>query len=72
MRYTITIERGPINFSGYAPDFPGCVAAAGTEEETVALMKEALAIHIEDMRGHGKAIPPQTSFSHEVEVVVDH
>ena len=27
MRYTIIIERGPTNFSAYAPDFPGCVAA---------------------------------------------
>jgi HTH-type transcriptional regulator/antitoxin HigA len=49
MRYTNIIERGPKNFSAYAPDFPGCVAAADTEKETVALMKEALAMHIEDI-----------------------
>ena len=50
MRYTIIIEHGPENFSAYAPDFPGCVAAADTEKETLALMKEALEMHIEDMR----------------------
>jgi HTH-type transcriptional regulator/antitoxin HigA len=36
MRYTTIIEHGPVNFSAYAPDFPGCVAAADTEAETMA------------------------------------
>jgi predicted RNase H-like HicB family nuclease len=66
-RYTIIIERGPGNFSAYAPDFPGCVAAADTEAETVALMKEALEMHIEDMRERGEPIP-QPSEVREVEV----
>jgi len=70
MRYTIIIERGPGNFSAYAPDFPGCVAAAETEEETVKLMKEGLALHIQDMRARGDIIPDPTSFPREVEVAV--
>jgi predicted RNase H-like HicB family nuclease len=70
MRYTITIERGPGNFSAYAPDFPGCVAAAKTEDETVKLMREALALHIEDMRTRGEPIPAPTTFPREVEVTV--
>lgn len=57
MRYSIIIEHGPDNFSAYAPDFPGCVAAAETEAETLALMKEALEMHIEDMRERGEPIP---------------
>ena len=61
MRYTIIIERGPNNFSTYAPDFPGCVAAAETEEETIKLMEEALAMHIEDMRQRGEPIPEPSS-----------
>lgn len=67
MRYTIIIEHGPKNFSAYAPDFPGCVAAADTEQETLALMKEALGMHIEDMRERGEPIP-QPSTIREVEV----
>jgi len=67
MRYTIIIEHGPKNFSAYAPDFPGCVAAAKTEEETIALMKEALEMHIEDMRQRGEPLP-QPSEAREVEV----
>jgi predicted RNase H-like HicB family nuclease len=69
MRYTI-IERGPGNFSAYAPDLPGCVAAADTEEETIALMREALALHIEDMLERGESIPPQSSFPREVEITI--
>lgn len=68
MRYIIIIEKGPTNFSAYAPDFPGCVAASDTEEETIALMRDALALHIEDMRERGEKIPAQTSLFREVEV----
>ena len=67
MRYSIIIEHGPENFSAYAPDFPGCVAAADTEQETLALMKEALEMHIEDMRERGEPIP-RPSDIREVEV----
>ena len=67
MRYTIIIERGPTNFSAYAPDFPGCVAAADTETETVALMKEALKLHIEDMHERGEPVPSPCT-AREIEV----
>jgi predicted RNase H-like HicB family nuclease len=67
MRYTILIEHGPKNFSAYAPDFPGCVAAAATEQETLALMKEALEMHIEDMRERGEPIP-EPSAMREIEI----
>jgi predicted RNase H-like HicB family nuclease len=67
MRYSIVLEHGPQNFSAYAPDFPGCVAAAKTEAETLALMKEALELHIEDMRERGETIPKPSEIR-EVEV----
>lgn len=67
MRYTIIIEHGPDNCSAYAPDFPGCVAAAATEDETIKLMKEALEMHIEDMRERGEPIPQPSEFR-EIEV----
>ncbi|MGH3720269.1 MAG: type II toxin-antitoxin system HicB family antitoxin [Pseudonocardiaceae bacterium] len=37
--------------------FPGCVAAAATYEECVALMRTAIAGHLEVMREHGEPIP---------------
>jgi len=56
-RHSIPIEHGPKNFGAYAPDFPGRVADAATEQQTLALMKEALEMHIEDMRERGEPIP---------------
>ena len=67
MNYPVIIEQGPKNLSAYAPDFPGSVAAADTEQETLELMKEALEMHIEDLREHGEPIP-QPSEIREVEV----
>jgi predicted RNase H-like HicB family nuclease len=67
MRYTVIIEHGIENFSAYAPDFPGCVAAADTEAETLQLMKEALALHIEDMRQRDEPVP-QPCQVREIEV----
>jgi predicted RNase H-like HicB family nuclease len=56
MRYTIIIERGPENYSAYAPTFPVALRWP-PPSKTVALMKEALQLHIEDMRKRGEAIP---------------
>jgi len=67
MQYTIIIERGAKNFSAYAPDFPGCVAAADTEEETVTLMQEALEMHVEDMRARGEQVPAPSA-ARQIEV----
>jgi predicted RNase H-like HicB family nuclease len=67
MQYTIIIEHGAKNFSAYAPDFPGCAAAADTEDETITLMKEALEMHIEDMRARGEPVPPPSA-TRQIEV----
>jgi len=56
--YTIIIEDSGSNFAAYAPDVPGCVAAADTIEETRQLMQEALALHLEMLRDMGEPVPP--------------
>jgi predicted RNase H-like HicB family nuclease len=66
-RHAICLEHGPENLSAYAPDFPGCVAAADTEAKTIALMKEALEMHIEDMRERGEPVPQPTEVREEEE-----
>jgi predicted RNase H-like HicB family nuclease len=67
MGYPIIIENGPKNFSAFALDFPGCIAGAGTRHETMALMMEALEMHIEGMRERGEP-NPQPSEIREIEV----
>ncbi|KFN49497.1 hypothetical protein P873_11020 [Arenimonas composti TR7-09 = DSM 18010] len=60
MRYAIIIEKAGDNWSAYAPDLPGCVAAGDTVEETRELMREAIEMHLAGMREDGDPIPPPT------------
>ena len=61
-KYLIIYEKTQSGYSAYAPDLPGCVAAASTKKETEILMKEAIEFHIEGMLEEGLEIPEQTIF----------
>ena len=64
MKYAAVIERTDNGFSAYVPDLPGCVAAGDTRVETEALIREAVAEHLELQREGGDLIPePQASTS---------
>jgi predicted RNase H-like HicB family nuclease len=57
-RYVAIVERDDAGgYSAWSPDLPGCVAAAGTFDECVQLMREAVAFHLEGMREDGLPIP---------------
>lgn len=45
------------NFSGHAPDVPGCVSAGDTLEEMTAMMREALESHLRLLAEEGDPIP---------------
>jgi predicted RNase H-like HicB family nuclease len=49
------------NFSGHAPDVPGCVSAGDTLEEMASMMREALEFHLSGMLEDGEAIPEPTT-----------
>ncbi len=62
MKYTVVIERTNKNCAAYVPELPGCVVAAGTREEVLKDIREAIEFHIEGMREDVEAIPePQTT-----------
>lgn len=64
--YVLIIEGDEAGgFSSYAPDLPGVAAAASTYGECVALMREAVAFHLEGMREDGDPIPPPTAVGAE-------
>jgi predicted RNase H-like HicB family nuclease len=60
MRFLVRVYFYGGNYSAMAPDLPGCVAAADTVEETVELMTEAIALHLDLMRKSGEKIPKPT------------
>jgi len=68
-QYTIVVERAEGNYSAYAPDLPGVVAAGDTVEETERLMREAIVLYLEELRASGESIPEPTSVARIVEVV---
>jgi len=54
------------NFSGHAPDVPGCVSVGETLEEMNSMMREALEFHLEGMLEDGEAIPESTTMKVEL------
>ena len=66
----VVVEEGPSSFGAYVPDLPGCVAAGETREEVLALIREAIELHIESLRESGEPIPPPSLTSEVVEIGV--
>lgn len=68
MRYLVVVEEGSESFGAYVPDLPGCIAAAETREEVLALIREAIELHLEGLRDEGRPIPPPSSSSELIDV----
>jgi predicted RNase H-like HicB family nuclease len=56
-RYLVVIEGSNRSFSAFAPDLPGCVAAAESLAEVERLMTEAIPLHVESLSAHGETVP---------------
>ena len=54
--YVVVIEHEGDSWGAYVPDLPGCVAVGGSRQEVVALISEAIPLHIESLREHGDAV----------------
>ncbi len=61
MKYLVVIEKGPTSFGAYVPDLPGCVAVAKTRREVKVLIREAIQLHLQDMRERGEPIPKRNA-----------
>jgi predicted RNase H-like HicB family nuclease len=67
--YVVIYEWTGQNYSAYAPDLPGCVAAGDTLEETERLMKEAIELYIESLKEMGQLVPEPTTKARPVAVM---
>lgn len=61
MRYAIVIEKAGKNYSAYAPDLPGCVAAGETIDAVKTQMKAAVRFHLDGLVEDGQPIPEPSS-----------
>jgi predicted RNase H-like HicB family nuclease len=52
----------------YSPDLPGVVSTADSRREAEHDIREALTLHIEELRRQGKAVPAPGSRAGTVEV----
>ncbi len=68
MEYAVIIEKAGENYSAYVPDLPGCIAAADTEEETERLIREGVAMYLDELRASGQLVPLPTTRVREVDV----
>jgi hypothetical protein len=51
MRYMVVIERGDTSWGAHVPDLPGCVAVGETRAEVLRLIREAIELRIDELRG---------------------
>lgn len=68
MQYLVVLEKGPTSFGAYVPDLPGCVATADTRGEALLLIREAIALHIEELRQTGQLVPLPSSTGETIDV----
>jgi predicted RNase H-like HicB family nuclease len=68
MEYLVVIERGPTSFGAYVPDLPGCVAVGESQSEVEGLIREAIELHIEELREVGQPVPEPSSISQVVSI----
>lgn len=55
--YLVILERSSTGWGAWSPDL-NVYATGKTEEETIALAREAIAFHIEGLAEAGDTIPP--------------
>lgn len=68
MEYVVIVEQGDTSFGAYVPDLPGCVAVGETRNEAMHLIREAIEMHIENLRQNGELVPPPHSVAEKIVV----
>ncbi len=65
-RYLVVYESGPENWSGFAPDVPGCASTGATVEGLRSNLADALGFHLEGLALDHQSLPEPST--HVVEV----
>lgn len=69
MKYTVILGReADGGYVAAVPVLPGCVSQGDTREETLANIREAIELYVEDCRAAGDPVPQEDSVEY-VELV---
>jgi predicted RNase H-like HicB family nuclease len=66
MNYVVVYEKSATGWAAYVPDLPGVITTGRNKAEVRALIKEAIAFHLEGMREDRLPIPEPSA---EAEVI---
>ena len=66
--YTVIFERSGDSWGAYVPDLPVCVAVGKSRAEVERLIREAIDLHIEDLKSKDEPIPEPSHFAASVSV----
>ena len=64
----VVVERGDSSWGAHVPDLPGCAAVGETRDEVIGLIREAIALHIDDLKRDGLPVPKPSSEGEFVDV----
>ena len=68
MRYIAVIERGESSWGAHVPDLPGSVAVGETRVEAFGVIRDAIALHIDELKREGLPVPKPSSEGEFVDV----
>ena len=68
MNYAIVLVPGPENWGAFSPNVPGCVAIGDTAEDALASFREALEVHLDDLKEQGLPIPAEYDSPEEEDI----
>ena len=68
MKYAVVYERTLRNYSAYVPDLPGCVATGASRDQVERRIREAILLHVEQLRRDSELVPEPAAWSEVVEV----
>ena len=68
MKYAVVYEKTPRNYSAYVPDLPGCVATGSTRDQVERRIREAIELHVEELRRERQHVPQPSAWTETVEV----
>lgn len=56
-QFSVVIERDKNGFAAFCPELQGCYAQGKTHEEALSNIKDAIKLHVADLRAEGEKLP---------------